>query len=246
MCLRAADPDVKSSADAVIFLHLQGGPSHLDLFDPKPQLVKMNGKPMPESLTRGQRIAQLMGQPLNCVGSRFRFDRHGQSGMEISELLPHIGSIADDIAMVRSMHTEAINHDPAITYIATGAQQPGRAANRDCSLTAVGVRALRAHSVVTAPELSSTAEASSNVSAQRSRQCSQEARRYADRNMRRTTATGAAGGAAIGAIASQSRRNTGRNAGRGALIGGGAGLLASTSRWQVYYNYSYRNCVRRR
>ena len=89
------------------------------------------------------------------------------------------------------------------------------------------------------------AEASSTVSAQRSRQCSAEARRYADRNTRRTTAAGAAGGAAIGAIASGSRRNTGRNAGRGALIGGGAGLLASTSRWQVYYNYSYRNCVRR-
>ena len=106
--------------------------------------------------------------------------------------------------------------------------------------------ALLASVAVTAPELSNTAEASSNVSAQRSRQCSQEARRYADRNMRRTTATGAAGGAAIGAIASQSRRNTGRNAGRGALICVGAGLLASTTRWQVYYNYSYRNCVRRR
>lgn len=90
-----------------------------------------------------------------------------------------------------------------------------------------------------------SAEASSTVSAQRSRQCSAEARRYADRNTRRTTAAGAAGGAAIGAIASGSRRNTGRNAGRGALIGGGAGLLASTSRWEVYYNYSYRNCVRR-
>ena len=85
----------------------------------------------------------------------------------------------------------------------------------------------------------------SSVSDQRSRQCSAEARRYADRNTRRTTAVGAAGGAAVGAAASQSRRNTGRNAGRGALIGGGAGLLTSTSRWQVYYNYSYRNCVRR-
>jgi hypothetical protein len=75
------------------------------------------------------------------------------------------------------------------------------------------------------PDLTTSAEASSNVSAQRSRQCSADARRYADRNTRRTTATGAAGGAAIGAIASGSRRNTGRNAGRGALIGGGAGLL---------------------
>ena len=115
-------------AKRVIYLFQSGAPSHLDLFDPKPQLVKMNGKPMPESLTRGQRIAQLMGQPLNCVGSRFRFDRHGQSGMEISELLPHIGSIADDIAMVRSMHTEAINHDPGVTLMQTGHQQAGRPA----------------------------------------------------------------------------------------------------------------------
>lgn len=97
---------------------------------------------------------------------------------------------------------------------------------------------------VTAPDFVSTADASS-VSAQRSRQCSQQARRYADRNTRRTTAAGAAGGAAIGAATSGNRRNTGRNAGRGALIGGGAGLFASTNRWNVYYNYAYRNCVRR-
>ena len=115
-------------AKRVIYLFQSGAPSHLDLFDPKPELVKMNGKPMPESLTRGQRIAQLMGQPLNCVGSSFLFDKHGQSGMEISELLPHIGSIADDIAMVRSMHTEAINHDPGVTLMQTGHQQAGRPA----------------------------------------------------------------------------------------------------------------------
>ena len=97
---------------------------------------------------------------------------------------------------------------------------------------------------VTGPDLVSTAEAST-VSAQRSRQCSAEARRWADRHTRRNTAAGAAGGAAIGAIASGSRRNTGRNAGRGALIGGGAGLIGSSGRWQTYYNYAYRNCVRR-
>mgnify|MGYP000206216568 CR=1 FL=1 len=126
--LAAHSPKFPGKAKRVIYLFQSGAPSHLDLFDPKPQLVKMNGKPMPESLTRGQRIAQLMGQPLNCVGSRFRFDRHGQSGMEISELLPHIGSIADDIAMVRSMHTEAINHDPGVTLMQTGHQQAGRPA----------------------------------------------------------------------------------------------------------------------
>lgn len=95
------------------------------------------------------------------------------------------------------------------------------------------------------PGSQGVAEASNSVSAQRSRQCSAEARRWADRHTRQNTARSAAGGAAIGAVASQSRRNTGRNAGRGALIGGGAGLLASGGRWQTYYNYAYRNCVRR-
>jgi hypothetical protein len=94
------------------------------------------------------------------------------------------------------------------------------------------------------PGSSGPAEAA--VSAERSRQCSAEARRWADRHTRRRTAAGAAGGAAIGAAASQSRRNTGRNAARGALIGGGAGLIGGGGRWQTYYNYAYRNCVRRR
>ena len=95
------------------------------------------------------------------------------------------------------------------------------------------------------PGSSGAAEARSTVSAERSRQCSAEARRWADRHTRQRTAVGAVGGAAIGAAASQSRRNTGRNAGRGALIGGGAGLVTGSGRWQTYYNYAYRNCVRR-
>ena len=115
-------------AKRVIYLFQSGAPSQLDLLDYKPRLIEMNGKPMPESLTKGQRIAQLMGQPLNCVGTRFKFQRHGQCGAEISELLPHIGSIADDIAIVRSMHTEAINHDPGVTLMQTGHQQAGRPA----------------------------------------------------------------------------------------------------------------------
>jgi len=115
-------------AKRVIYLFQSGAPSQLDLFDPKPTLIANNGKAMPESLTKGQRIAQLMGQPLNCVGSKFKFNRHGQSGQEISELLPHIGSIADEIAIIRSMHTEAINHDPGVTLMQTGHQQAGRPA----------------------------------------------------------------------------------------------------------------------
>jgi hypothetical protein len=118
----------RPKAKRVIYLFQSGAPSHLDLFDPKPRLIEMNGKPMPESLTKGQRIAQLMGQPLNCVGSRFQFHRHGQCGTEISELLPHIGSIADEFTLIRSMHTEAINHDPGVTLMQTGHQQAGRPA----------------------------------------------------------------------------------------------------------------------
>ncbi len=115
-------------AKRVIYLFQSGAPSQIDLYDPKPKLIEMNGKPMPESLTKGQRIAQLMGQPLNCVGSRFKFARHGASGQEISELLPNIASISDDIAIIRSMYTEAINHDPGVTLMQTGHSQAGRPA----------------------------------------------------------------------------------------------------------------------
>ncbi|KAB2674707.1 MAG: DUF1501 domain-containing protein [Verrucomicrobia bacterium] len=115
-------------AKRVIYLFQSGAPSQLDLYDYKPRLIEMNGKPMPESLTKGQRIAQLMGQPLNCVGTRFKFRRHGRGGAEISELLPNIASISDEIAIIRSMHTEAINHDPGVTLMQTGHQQAGRPA----------------------------------------------------------------------------------------------------------------------
>ena len=113
-------------ARRVIYLFMSGGPSQLDLFDPKPKLGELNGQPMPESFTRGQRVAQLMGQELRCVGSRFRFGRYGASGAQVSELLPHTARIVDQLAIIRSVHTDAINHDPAVTLIQTGAQQPGR------------------------------------------------------------------------------------------------------------------------
>ncbi len=113
-------------AKRVIYLFQSGAPSQLDLYDYKPKLIELNGKGMPESYTKGQRIAQLQGQKLNCVGTKFRFARHGQSGAELSELLPHISGIADDIAIVRSLHTEAINHDPGVTMMQTGSTQAGR------------------------------------------------------------------------------------------------------------------------
>lgn len=113
-------------AKRVIYLFQSGAPSQLDLYDYKPKLIELNGQPMPESYTKGQRIAQLAGQKLTCVGTKFKFRRHGQSGAELSELLPHIAGIADDIAIVRSLHTEAINHDPGVTMMQTGTTQAGR------------------------------------------------------------------------------------------------------------------------
>jgi hypothetical protein len=112
-------------AKRVIYLYMAGGPSQLESFDYKPKLAELDGQPMPESLTKGQPIAQLQGQALICRGPQFAFQRHGQSGQEISELFPHISSIADEIAIVRSLHTEQINHDPAHTFLNTGRRDPG-------------------------------------------------------------------------------------------------------------------------
>lgn len=115
-------------AKRVIYLFQSGAPSQLDLYDHKPQLIELNGKPMPESFTKGQRIAQLQGQKLTCVGTKFKFARYGKSGAEISELLPHIAGVSDEIAIIRSLHTEAINHDPGVTMMQTGNAQAGRPA----------------------------------------------------------------------------------------------------------------------
>ncbi len=116
------DPKVKR----VIFLCMAGGPSHLELFDHKPELVKRDGEPMPESFTKGQQIAQLQGKELRVLGPQHGFKRYGKSGQHMSELLPHIGSIADDICIVRSMQTDQINHDTAHTFMNTGFQIAGR------------------------------------------------------------------------------------------------------------------------
>ena len=117
-----------AKAKRVIWLYQAGGPSHLETFDSKPQLAKQNGKPMPESFTKGQPIAQLQGAKLNCFAPQFGFKQFGKSGQEICELFPHIGSIADEICIVRSMTTEAINHDPAHTFMNTGTTISGRPA----------------------------------------------------------------------------------------------------------------------
>jgi uncharacterized protein (DUF1501 family) len=113
-------------AKRVIWLTMAGGPSHLETFDPKPVLAAQHDKPMPESLTKGQQLAQLQGAQLKCYGPQWGFKKFGKSGAEICELFPHIGSVVDEIAIVRSMTTEAINHDPAHCFINTGSAIPGR------------------------------------------------------------------------------------------------------------------------
>ncbi len=119
-------PHLPARAKRVIFLYMSGGPSHLETLDPKPKLAELDGQPMPESFTRGQPIAQLQNQELKCLAPQFPFRRWGKSGQEIAEILPHIGGIADDIAIVRSMRTDQINHDPAHTVMNTGTSISGR------------------------------------------------------------------------------------------------------------------------
>jgi hypothetical protein len=115
-----------AKAKRVIFLYQAGGPSHLETFDSKPKLAQMSGNPMPESFTKGQQIAQLQGRPLICFGPQYGFRKFGKSGQEICELFPHIGGVADDICIVRSMFTEQINHDPAHTFLNSGSIITGR------------------------------------------------------------------------------------------------------------------------
>jgi hypothetical protein len=115
-----------AKAKRVIFLYQAGGPSHLETFDFKPKLAEMHGKPMPESFTKGQQIAQLQGRPLVCFGPQHSFQKFGKSGQEMCQLFPHIGKIADDVCIVRSMWTEQINHDPAHTVMNTGSIITGR------------------------------------------------------------------------------------------------------------------------
>jgi hypothetical protein len=119
---------VAPKAKRIIYLYMAGGPSHLEMFDHKPQLAALNGQPMPASFTRGQPIAQLQGAQLRCFGPQHPFRKFGRSGQEIAEVFPHMGSIADDLCIVRSMKTEAINHDPAHTFMNTGTSISGRPA----------------------------------------------------------------------------------------------------------------------
>jgi hypothetical protein len=140
-------------AKRVIFLYQAGGPSHLETFDYKPKLAEMHGKPMPESFTKGQQIAQLQGAKLVCFGPQHQFKRFGQSGQEICEHFPEIGSVADDICIVRSMWGEQINHDPAHTLMNPGAIITGRPSMGSWILYALGADEMAARLQTSVPDL---------------------------------------------------------------------------------------------
>lgn len=113
-------------AKACIFIFMEGGPSQMDLFDPKPMLNKLNGQPLPDSLTKDMRFAFIQKETATVLGSKQEFKKYGESGMDFSTWLPHIGSCADDICMIRSMHTEAFNHHPGQLMMNTGVPLFGR------------------------------------------------------------------------------------------------------------------------
>lgn len=122
------EPHFPPKAKRVIYLFQSGGPSQLETFDYKPMLEKMNGEELPDSVRKGQRLTGMSaGQSsLPLAGSQFKFAQYGKSGAWVSELLPYTSEIVDDLCFIKSIHTEAINHDPAITFFQTGTQQAGR------------------------------------------------------------------------------------------------------------------------
>ena len=121
-------PHFAGKAKHVIYLHMVGGPSQMDLFDYKPVMQEWYDKDLPESIRMGQRLTTMTsGQARFPIApSKYKFAQHGKSGMWLSELLPHKAKMVDDMCFIRSMHTEAINHEPAITMMQTGNQVTGR------------------------------------------------------------------------------------------------------------------------
>src|SRR5215203_2489990 len=118
-------PHFAGKAKRVIHLFMAGAPSQLDLFDHKPQLVKLEGKPLPPSVYGSQRYAFIRADA-NVLGPRFKFAKHGQCGAELSEMLPHLSKVVDDICLIKSVRTDQFNHAPAQIFFNTGFSQPGR------------------------------------------------------------------------------------------------------------------------
>ncbi len=123
-----AQPHWAPRAKRVIWMCMAGGMSHLETFDHKPKLAELHDQPMPESFTAGQPIAQLQGKKLTCFAPQHPFKKFGQSGQELTEVFPQLGQVADELCIVRSLKTEAINHDPAHTFMNTGSTISGRPA----------------------------------------------------------------------------------------------------------------------
>jgi hypothetical protein len=125
--LAGAAPSSRRRASSVIFLFMSGGPSHPDLFDFKPRLLELEGRPIPPSVQGGQRRAQTSGMPMILAGPQFPFERRGrQRDVLISSLLPHLGQCVDELAIVRSLYSDSVNHDPAATLLLTGSESAGR------------------------------------------------------------------------------------------------------------------------
>src|SRR6185436_13916468 len=118
-------PHFKPKAKNIIYLFQSGGPSHLDLFDYKPELNKRNGQPMPDEMLKNIRLAQI-GKNAAVLGTNYKFKQYGKSGVWLSELLPHLTTIVDEVAFVQGFYSEAFNHDPATLFMNTGAQLSGR------------------------------------------------------------------------------------------------------------------------
>jgi hypothetical protein len=118
-------PHFAPKAKRVIHLFMAGAPSQLDLFDPKPELARLEGKPLPPSVIGGQRYAFIRPDAA-VLGPRFKFKKHGRCGAELSELLPHLAGVVDDVCFIKSMHTDQFNHAPAQIFLNTGFSQPGR------------------------------------------------------------------------------------------------------------------------
>jgi hypothetical protein len=121
-------PHFAPKAKRVIYLFQSGGPSQMELFDYKPRLEEFHGQDLPESIRKGQRLTGMSATQSSfpVVPSKFKFQQHGNSGAWVSELLPHTAKVADQLTFIKSLHTEAINHDPAVTFIQTGSQIAGR------------------------------------------------------------------------------------------------------------------------
>lgn len=123
--MRVKKPHFPAKAKSIIYLFMAGAPSQVDMWDPKPTLQKFDGQECPDELLKGERFAFIRGKP-RLLGSPYQFKQHGQSGQWMSELLPHMATVADDISVIRTMHTDQFNHAPAQLFLNTGFQVPGR------------------------------------------------------------------------------------------------------------------------